>query len=43
MSYKAVLFDLDGTLTKKDTYIPFLGLCIKEFKILVTFDAKPTS
>ncbi len=26
-----VIFDLDGTLTKKDTYLPFLYLCIKEF------------
>ncbi|MFZ3091282.1 MAG: HAD family hydrolase [Nitrospirota bacterium] len=25
------IFDLDGTLTKKDTYVPFLLLCIKEF------------
>ena len=24
------IFDLDGTLTKKDTYIPFLGLCVRE-------------
>ena len=26
-----VIFDLDGTLTKKDTYLPFLGMCLKEF------------
>ena len=26
-----VIFDLDGTLTKKDTYLPFLGLCLREF------------
>lgn len=25
-----VIFDLDGTLTKKDTYLPFLALCIRE-------------
>lgn len=26
-----VIFDLDGTLTKKDTYLPFLWLCLQEF------------
>jgi len=26
-----VIFDLDGTLSKKDTYLPFLGLCLREF------------
>ena len=26
-----VIFDLDGTLTKRDTYVSFLLLCIKEF------------
>lgn len=26
-----VIFDLDSTLTKKDTYIPFLVACLKEF------------
>ena len=26
-----VIFDLDGTLTKRDTYLPFLYLCIKKF------------
>lgn len=25
------IFDLDGTLTKRDTYLPFLGLCLREF------------
>lgn len=24
------IFDLDGTLTTKDTYIPFLGLCLRQ-------------
>lgn len=24
------IFDLDGTLTRKDTYIPFLGLCLRQ-------------
>ena len=28
-----VLFDLDGTLTRRDTYLPFLGLCLKQFRI----------
>lgn len=26
-----IIFDLDGTLTKRDTYIPFLVLCLREF------------
>jgi len=26
-----VIFDLDGTLTEKDTYVPFLLFCLKEF------------
>lgn len=26
-----VIFDLDGTLTKKDTYLPFLWLCLGQF------------
>lgn len=25
------IFDLDGTLTKRDTYLPFLELCLREF------------
>jgi len=25
-----VIFDLDDTLTRKDTYLPFLALCIRE-------------
>ena len=28
-----VIFDLDGTLTQKDTYLSFLGRCVKELKI----------
>ncbi len=27
------IFDLDGTLTKRDTYIPFLVLCMKAFGV----------
>jgi HAD superfamily hydrolase (TIGR01490 family) len=25
------IFDLDGTLTKRDTYLPFLWLCLRQF------------
>jgi len=28
---KTVIFDLDGTITKRDTYLPFLFLCLREF------------
>ncbi len=28
-----VVFDLDGTITKKDTYIPFLASCMKTFGV----------
>lgn len=28
---RTVIFDLDGTLTKGDTYLPFLCLCLREF------------
>lgn len=28
---RTVIFDLDGTLTKGDTYLPFLWVCLREF------------
>lgn len=30
-----VFIDLDGTLTKKDTYLPFLFCCIREFGLRI--------
>jgi phosphatidylglycerophosphatase C len=30
---RTVIFDLDGTLTKGDTYLPFLWVCLRSFGI----------